>query len=252
MSEVKAPWILFATSLLILVPLMLITPVTQAKYYENIVIQNNDFWVERIEKPSGEDEAEWKYEISVQGKDSNEFDVYLLKSGEYDRYKKEQDFIPTITFENTNDTGMFNFSTDKDKSAHYFVVDNRDNVRDNDAYANETITVDIDLERKEDEFPWQICCGIGIILVILVLVIVLWANLEPRYFPQAKSRKYLNLTKKPAFQPSPPNPPIELSPPPPHGFQESGESPESPSSRHSPPSPSRSPSEFPPQTPPHT
>jgi len=134
-----------------------------------------------------------------------------------------------VSLENiyNTDTEIFpiEFSIGWDDEDHYLVVDNMDNPHEEDALANEPITVDVIIE-KDEWISWELLVvlliGAFCVLPIAVVTgILLWIFLEPRVFPQAKSRKFLNLTRRPAFQTLPLNPHLELTttPPPPSESQ---------------------------------
>jgi len=168
-------------SLLLLGTLLATVPGAEAKEYKNTGIQNDDFWSKKIEKPEEKDDGNWKYSISVDALNGKKFDVYILESAEFGKYKDDKVFSAKVSMENITSSGRINFSVDWNDPVFYLVVDNRDNINADDAYANGTITVKIKMEREEKEGLWFfICGGLCILAVIALIVIIVWIIVERR------------------------------------------------------------------------
>ena len=123
--------IILVMSLLLLSTLIALSPLTSGELVEgeqfSIEIEKDDHWVKLIKKPSEEDEP-WKYTIYVTEEDGAAFDVYLLESTEYGKYKDGNDFKPDIFRESLriqNDTYItLNITLYEKDPDFYFVVDN--------------------------------------------------------------------------------------------------------------------------------
>jgi len=158
-------------------------------------IENNEFWSKLIEKPEKKDKGNWTYTISVEELNGKDFDVYILELAELSKYKDNKAFSAKVSMENITSTGQINFSVDWDDPDYYLVVDNKDNINADDAYANETIYVIIKLER--DEGIWFfICAGIVILGIIVIVVIIVWINVE-RKRPQKPYKSFPPLKNPP-------------------------------------------------------
>jgi hypothetical protein len=199
-------------SLLILTALIILAPVSQARSYENTVIGEDDHWRYLFVKGDALDDDR-KYSITVNGSNARYFDVYILDAEQYDRYRSGMNFREEIGKENITAVEKMKFTSKIDGPSYYLVVDNMDNAHPGDAYANETISVNVFIEEIENEdlsmaFFFAFC---GIVSIVII-TIILWIVLEPRVFPQAKSSKFLNMTNRPAFQPMVTNPHVPLPP----------------------------------------
>ena len=200
---------IFALSLLLLGTLLASVPGAQAKEYKNTEVKKDDFWSKKIEKPEKKDDENWKYTISVDELNGKKFDVYILESAEFSKYKDDKAFSAEVSMENTTSTGRINFSVDWNDPDFYLVVDNKNNTNANDVYSNETITVKIKLEREEDEGLWLfICGGLCGLAVIAIIVIIVWIIVE-RKRPQKPYE---------TFQPLK-NPPLTLKTQPPASLE---------------------------------
>ncbi len=220
-------------SLLMLIPLVALVPGAEGKSYD-ITIQKDDHWSKEIEKPAENEKEQRKWKITVDEMNGTHFDVYILEIDEFEKYKRDENFTARVSLEYINSTGVINWTNSRHDPDHYLVVDNRDNSRDTDVIAYRTIKVHITIEKEGEEWDLggiftALCVGFCLLPIIVIILIFFWIVLEPRVFPQVKSRKYRNLTKKPAFQPPPPNPPLA----PPHRIQKP------------------LPPQYPPQTPPY-
>ena len=191
---------ILALFLLLLGTLLATVPGVRAKEYKNIEVKKNDFWSKMIEKPEKKDDENWKYTISVDELNGKNFDVYIMESAEFGKYKGDKVFSAKVSMENITSTGRINFSVDWSDPNFYLVVDNRDNINADDAYANGTINVKIKLEREEKEGLWFFIfgglCGLA---VIALIVIIVWIIIERR-----KPQKPYE-----TFQPLK-NPPLEI------------------------------------------
>ena len=203
--------IIIVVSLLLLSTLTVLSPSSSGKYVEGeqefIEIEKDDHWVKLIKKPSEKDEP-WKYTIYVAEEDGATFDVYLLESHEYDKYKDGTDFKADIFKEGLkiqNETYItINITLYEKDPDFYFVVDNMDNVHANDAYANETIMVAITVDYEiKDEGGW-VCLVICLLPVIIIILFIIAIVLGRR--DQTKTNKYQKMMRSPAFQPLRPNP----------------------------------------------
>ncbi len=160
-------------------------------------ISNDKYWSEWIEKPERKDEGNFEFEIYVDELNGKNFDVYILEEGEFEKYDGGEAFTPRISKENISSTGRINFSIEWDDPDYYLVVDNRDNINADDAYANETISVIIKLEREEKEGLWFfICAGLAIIGIIAFIVIIIWIRVE-RKRPQKPYKPFPPLKNPP-------------------------------------------------------
>jgi len=190
----------------------------EAEEFTAITIANDDYWSHTIERPNEDGSEKVDIKITIYQSDEKPYDVYLLHPSEFEMYNGNDDFSTCASRENISGTVTLNFTAHvRDKGDHYLVVDNRDNVREDDAYANETITVDITIERIENEDEDEIeqvifgtIFGLFGVAILVMLGVLLWIVLEPRYFPQAKSKKFRELTRKPALQHMPLNPKVRM------------------------------------------
>ena len=206
-------------SLLMLIPLVALVPGAEGKSYD-ITIQKDDHWSKEIEKPAENEKEQRKWKITVDEMNGTHFDVYILEIDEFEKYKRDENFTARVSLEYINSTGVINWTNSRHDPDHYLVVDNRDNSRDTDVIAYRTIKVHITIEKEGEEWDLggiftALCVGFCLLPIIVIILIFFWIVLEPRVFPQVKSRKYRNLTKKPAFQPPPPPPPRGATPEPP-------------------------------------
>lgn len=199
MVEHRTITAIFTLSILLLAPLAIIVPGAQAKEDNFTEIKNNDFWSKRIEKPNDDDDK-WTYVISVDGVDGKYFDVYILEAKEYDNYVKNVTFTDKDAKENVTYYDEITFTITQSDKDFYLVVDNRDNIHPDDAYANDTITVDIIMEKEEAGFPFWLCITGGIIGAIVIVVIIAWVLVERK-----RGRRGAD------YEPFPPlkNPPLE-------------------------------------------
>jgi len=160
-------------------------------------ISNGKYWSEEIIKPEKKDQGNWKYTISVDELNGKNFDVYILESAELGKYKDDKAFSAKVSMENITSTGRINFSIKWDDPDYYLVVDNKDNINAGDAYANETISVKIKLEKEEKEGLWFfICAGLVIIGIIALIVIIIWIRVE-RKRPQKPYKPFPPLENPP-------------------------------------------------------
>ena len=166
--------------------LAVIVPMAAAKEYENTKIRNNDFWSKKIEDPKEEKEGDMDFEIFVDEINGKKFDVYILESAEFEKYSANKTFTAKFSMENINSTGQINFSTHPDLPDFYLVVDNRDNIHAGDAYANDTISVDISMERAKDDgiIFCIICGGLIFLAVVAIIVIIVWIIVERKRPPK--------------------------------------------------------------------
>lgn len=142
--------------------------------YRDLEIVNNDHWAEVIAEWDARDE----YRFSVTEVNGLVLDVYIMRDSEYRRYKNDEDFFGTYTKENTNSTGDVEWTcTDDDR--YYLVVDNRDNLHDEDAHADENVTVNISwvnrTEKKDhdDYRNWVVEEIIGTAVCCSLIVVIL-------------------------------------------------------------------------------
>jgi len=177
-------------SLLLLSVLIALVPGSAADEHEgdhkNLAVHTDEYWAENIAYNDSSD----TFRISVEEVNGLSIDVYILSSGEFEKYKNELDFKASYFRENTSSTGKTDW-TCPDDQYYYLVVDNRDNAHDDDAYANESVSVNVSwlnrTEKKEEEDAERFArwfCGFGVVVccilpIILIIVIVYWFEVRP-------------------------------------------------------------------------
>ncbi len=186
--------------------------------YKAVPVQKDDHFSLEIEKPSRSDDGTWRYEISCEEVQGYTFDCYILCDDEYEKYSSGGDFQASLSMENISSTGVFRLPVSQVDPIHYLVIDNRDNAHDDDAGAERNISVDISVERKEDNkgsfslsiMVFFVGCGVPLVLLVGILI---WMKLEFWGMPQANSEKYRKMKRDPAFQPTAVNPEIRFPEP---------------------------------------
>jgi hypothetical protein len=163
---------------------------------ESIEIKNNDYWVNEMKGPEGEDEA-LEYTIRINTSGDTPFDIYIMDDEEVGKYKDNERFKPELKKENITDSGKFTFEVPGGIEMVYIVVDNRDNINTNDAYANTTITVHVKIERYDDSAFWMaLCFAIPIIGIIALVAIIIWI-IVARNRPQRPYEPWLPIKNPP-------------------------------------------------------
>jgi len=264
MNEQKIVIMFITTSLLLLTALVAIVPGAEAQEeedeghegdFDNLGIQNNDHWKDHIAFNDSQD----KFEISVSELNGKRIDVYILRSDEYDKYEAGEDFYASYSQEDIAFTGEINW-TCPDDSNYYLVVDNEDNAHTDDAYANESVSVDVSWLNKTEEkeieefldfLKWfgvgitVLCCVLPVLVIIVVIYIFVIRSDKsqpPTIYPPMGQTPL-----PPHSQPYPPQGPTQAPPYQPYPPQGPPQAPSQPYPPQAPPIPS-----YPPQDPPQT
>ena len=167
--------------------LAVLVPPAAAEEYGVTEINNNDFWSEKIDDPDEKKEVDMDFEIFVEELNGKNFDIYILELEEFRNYKDKKAFTAKFEMENIDNASQINFTIKSGGPDYYLVVDNRDNFRPGEAYANDTISVDITIERanKDDGIIFCfICGGLIFLAVIAIIVIIVWIIVERKRPPK--------------------------------------------------------------------
>lgn len=120
---------------------------------QTVVVENDTFWWKQLELPPNRaDYGTLRHSITMRGLNNADFDVYLLRhdpESSNSEYRTGQDFYFEMSEENISNPFTFVQYHDHYDMPLYLVVDNWDNGRSSDAYANETLSVKITHRQKQ-------------------------------------------------------------------------------------------------------
>ncbi len=168
--------------LLVTCGIMLLVPVVDAgTEFRNFRLENDDFWSQEIVSPQENSSLEWKYRLLVELLDGGGLDVYILASKEYERYSEGSDFEAVLSHENINTSVVSHWSVTGDGQVFYLVIDNRNNTHANDAYANETVKLNLSFLKLDEEDDYEgfssfVCCAILQALAFVALVVIFFIH----------------------------------------------------------------------------
>jgi len=149
-------------------------------YTETRTLDNDSFY--KYWLPIASEDAEDKFEFSLEETSAKKVDFYILSKVEYDKFYNNENFTAVFQRENVSSFPKTEWICPDDLD-YYLVVDNQNIGYRDDAYANDSVTVKVYWKNKTEEKETKelfdkICgscmlCIVGVIVVIILIVVVI-------------------------------------------------------------------------------